>query len=230
MCGRPMFVKFALRTAAVLLVVGTHATSAADGPLPFVDELRVGASTPANGDFQVLFSPVPAIGLPYDRNLTWLFTPRPMAGMSVSLNGKTSIAYGGLTWTLPIYGRFFAEVSVGGLVHNQNLNQTYGDRPSPLSTRILFRESIAIGYRIDDYWRVVAFADHGSNGDLGYRNASLNHYGVMIGRKLSPTPDKPSQVDSDLAGFSWSGPYAGFGVALARGNYNLLSPTPTDVT
>jgi lipid A 3-O-deacylase len=95
----------------------------------------------------------------------WLFSPRPLVGASISLQGKTNEVYGGLAWHLPIFGPLFAEVSLGGMVHDQTLYQIYPDRQT-LMTRFLFRESIAIGYEINETWRVVAFADHGSNGNL----------------------------------------------------------------
>ncbi len=225
-----MLVKFAIRTLVLIFIVSTQDAFAADGQFPQLDEIRLGASTTPNAELQILFSPIPAVARPYNPNVAWLFTPRPLIGASISLQGKTSDVYAGLVWSLPIYDRFFAEFSLGGLIHNQNLDQYYSDRPSPLSTRVLFRESIAIGYQINDYWRIVAFADHGSNGDLGYRNESLNHYGVLLGKKFTPSGDKSIKTDPDLFAFSWAGPYAGFGVGLAHSKYDLLSPKPSDLT
>ncbi len=203
---------------------------AADGYVPRLDEARIGATTPANAELQALFAPLPAIARPYNPALAWIFTPRPLIGASISLQGKTSEVYGGLAWTMPITGRFFTEFTAGGLVHDQNLNQSYDDRPSPLSTRFLFRESIALGYEINPQWQVLAFAAHGSNGKLGYRNESVNRYGVLLARKFGPPTDRFEKPDGTLATFVWSGPYFGFSVGVARGNYDLLSPTPTDVT
>ena len=227
---RRMLVKLGIRTIVLMFTVSTQYAFAADGLLPQINEVRIGASATPNAELQILFSPIPTIARPYNPNLAWLFTPRPLIGASISLQGKTSDAYAGLVWSLPIYDRFFAEFSLGGLIHNQNLDQYYSDRPSPLSTRVLFRESIAIGYQINDYWRIVAFADHGSNGNLGYRNESLNHYGVLLGKKFTPSGDKSIKADPDLFAFNWAGPYTGFAVALARSKYDLLSPQPSDLT
>ena len=169
----------------------------------------------------LLLPPITQIGRRY-------FTPRPLIGASISLPGKTSQAYAGLAWTLPISGPFFVELSAGGLVHDQNLNQVYNDRPYPLSSRFLLRESIAIGYELNANWRIMAFADHGSNGNLGYRNIGLNHFGVLLGNKFGPSTRKPLIADfaPSLSTFSWAGPYVGFGVAFARSGSHFKSPTP----
>ncbi|MGB2598215.1 MAG: acyloxyacyl hydrolase, partial [Pseudolabrys sp.] len=101
-------------------------------------------------------------------------------------------------------------------------------RPSPLTSRFLFRESIAIGYELNANWRIMAFADHGSVGNLSYRNIGLNRFGVLLGNKFGPSTRKPLIADSapSLSTFSWAGPYVGFGVALARSGFHFKSPTP----
>jgi lipid A 3-O-deacylase len=231
--GIRMLVRSTFKIIFFLLFAHTQAALAADGfapILPILDEVRIGATTPGNVELQTLFAPLHPVSRPYDPNLAWLFSPRPLIGASINLQGKTSEVYAGLAWTLPVYGPFFVEASFGGLVHDQKLNQTYGDRPSPISTRFLFRESIALGYNINEYWRILVFAAHGSNGNLGYRNESMNRYGVLLGKKIIPTDRNPLTLDSKISNFSWHGLFGGFGVGLARGNYNLLSPMPTDLT
>jgi hypothetical protein len=188
-----------VQTAVILLLLCIQA--AADSTFPHLDEARLGAATPGNAEVQALFSPLHPVSKIYDPNFAWLFSPRPIIGASINLQGKTSEAYAGLAWTLPVYGRFFVELQAGGLVHDQNLNQTYSDRPSPLSTRFLFRESIALGYDINEYWRILAFADHGSNGKLGYRNESMNRYGVLLGKKFVPSDRRLIAVDSMITSF-----------------------------
>lgn len=231
-----MFAKLVIRTLIIAPILFTHSVLAADGTFPWLDEVRVGVTSSASnalsasGELQVLFSPLRPVAKPYDPNLTWLFSPRPLIGASISLEGRTSQAYAGLVWNLPISGPYFVEVSAGGLVHDQNLNQTYNDRPSPLTTRFLFRESIAIGYEINPNWRVLAFADHGSDGNLGYRNEGVNHFGLLLGKKFEPSTNKHIIADSPISTFSWAGPYAGFGVGLARSNFVLKSPMLADAS
>jgi len=227
-------VKFVIRTIIIPATLFSQCVFAADAGFPWLDELRAGGSAnteyrnSANAEVQALFAPLPAIAKPYDSNWAWLLSPRPLIGASISLQGKTSQVYAGLAWTLPIYGPFFVELSAGGLVHDQNLNQVYNDRPSPLTSRILFRESIAIGYEFNENWRILAFADHGSDGNLSYRNISLNHFGALLGYKFGPPTRKPLIADSapSLSTFSWAGPYIGFGVALAHSGFNFKSPAP----
>ena len=225
-----MFVRFLIRFIAIASTLFTQSVFAADNSFPWLDEMRVGVTSSASkgasasGELQALFSPLSLIGHPYDPNWTWFFSPRPLIGASISLEGKTSQAYAGLAWDLPISGPYFVELSAGGLVHDQTLNQTYSDRPAPLTTRFLFREAIAIGYDINANWRILVFADHGSDGNLGYRNVGLNRFGLLLGNKFGPSTNKPIKADSLISTFSWAGPYAGFGVGLARGKFSITSP------
>ena len=224
--------KFVIRTLIIPATLFSQCAFAADAGFPWLDELRAGATASTGGrlstnaEVQALLAPLPAIAT-YNSNWAWLLSPRPLIGASISLQGKTSQAYAGLAWTLPISGPFFVELSAGGLVHDQNLNQVYNDRPYPLSSRFLFRESIAIGYELNANWRIMAFADHGSNGNLGYRNIGLNHFGVLLGNKFGPSTRKPlADSAPSLSTFSWAGPYVGFGVAFARSGFHFKSPTP----
>ena len=225
-----VFAKFVIRTLAIASTVLTEPVFAADNSLTWLDELRVGVTSSASkgasasGELQALFSPLSPIGHPYDPNWAWFFSPRPLIGASISLEGKTSQAYAGLAWDLPISGPYFVELSAGGLVHDQTLDQNYSDRPSPLTTRFLFREAIAIGYDINANWRILLFADHGSDGNLGYRNEGVNRFGFLLGRKFGPSTNKPTKADTSTSTFSWAGPYVGFGVGLARGKFNITSP------
>ena len=225
-----VFAKFVILTLAIASTLFTQPVFAADNSFTWLDEVRVGVTSSdskgasASGELQALFSPLSPIGHPYDPNWAWFFSPRPLIGASVSLEGKTSQAYAGLAWDLPISGPYFVELSAGGLVHDQNLNQNYSDRPSPLTTRFLFREAIAIGYNINANWRILLFADHGSDGNLGYRNEGVNRFGFLLGHKFGPSTNKPTKADTSISTFSWAGPYAGFGVGLARGKFNITSP------
>jgi opacity protein-like surface antigen len=202
----------------------------APGPLgaaeivPWVDELRLGGavSLDASGQssgyarLEALLSPFPPVAT-YDPNFAWLFSPRPLIGAAISLQGKTNHFYAGLAWSVPLVGPLFAELTFGGLVHDQNVLEIYPDRPR-LMTRFLFRESIAIGYEINPQWRVMVFADHGSNGNLGYGNRSINQVGVMLGGRLGPAADNRAPLRApDVSLFSWAGPYAGINGGIAFG-------------
>jgi outer membrane immunogenic protein len=197
-----------------------------------VDELRLGGAaatdaTPISGNVQIeaLFSPLPPVTT-YDPNFSWFFSPRPLVGASISLQGKTNQVFAGLAWNLPLSGPYFAEVSFGGLVHDQKLFEAYPDRP-PLATRFLFRESIAVGYEINPFWRIIAFADHGSNGRLGYGNKSVNHVGLMLGAKLGEAAQKNAALSPPpVSEFSWAGVYAGISGGVAFSNMNAVINPP----
>lgn len=216
-------------TIFFLLVLAGNAFAGVND-IPRVSEVRLGFSSPGNVEAQALFSPLRPVDKIYDTNLAWLFSPRPLLGVSISMTGKTSIAYAGLAWTRTIYGPLFFEVSAGGIVHDQTLDQIYTDRPSPLSTRVMFRETFSLGYAIDENWQVVTFYDHSSNGNLGYRNRAIDRYGVLVGRKIGATHEKSVGRNPGISSFSWDGFYAGFSVGATLSHYNLLSPVIASTT
>jgi len=239
-CGA--WVKRALGVAvagtALLHAWGVQAQTAG---FPWIDEVRIGGATsvPIGGgatgmplspsvELQALFAPLPNPIEPYDPNLSWVFLPRPLIGASISAEGRTDTAYAALAWDAPIVGPYFAEFTAGGLIHDQRLNVVFSDRPSPLTTRFLFRESIAVGRQIGPDWRVLAFLAHASNGDLAGGNVGINQVGVLLGHTFGPGGPPPQapppRKEFSPAGFSWTGPYLGFGVGLATGNIDFVTP------
>jgi hypothetical protein len=158
------FVRVVFAASVILNSWGAFAQSLAPG----LDELRIGGGVSSsdrltgNIQFNALSSPLRS-EMPYDPDLWWLFSPRALVGALLSVSGSgTNQAVAGLVWGLPLYGPFFAEGSVGGSVHDQKLFQIYSDRPE-LTTRFLFRQSIAVGLEINPVWRITAFLDHESN-------------------------------------------------------------------
>ncbi len=231
----------AVACPALLYALGAHAQSVG---FPWLDEVRIGGATtvPIGGgatgkplspsiELEALFSPLPNTIEPYEPYLSWLFSPRPMIGASISAEGKTDTAYAALAWDAPIVGPYFAEFTAGGLIHDQDLNVVYSDRPSPLTTRLLFRESIAVGRQIGADWRILAFWAHASNGDLASGNVGINQVGVLLGHTFGPNgpprPQAPPSRDFSPASFSWAGPYLGFGVGLATGHIAFVTPPGT---
>lgn len=208
-----------------LAVLLAQSSFAADSAATFLDEVRIGGTHSGSVQLEALLPASPPLPT-YNRNLSWLLTPRPLVGVSISATGKTNQAYAGVAWTVPILGPLFAEASVGGMIHDQALDKTYTDRSGPLTSRLLFRESIAVGYAIDPTWRVLVFANHSSNGNLGYRNLGINQFGVLVGAKLGET-ERPAMEPAPLPRLDWAGPYVGFGIGLAFGEFNFTTPTPT---
>ncbi len=113
-----------------------------------------------------------------------LWAPRPHVGVHVNTVGDTSQAYAGLTWTLrsdsfPIW----AAASLGGTIHTGETGR--GDRDEKeLGSRALFRESLEIGYDINQRLNVSLIVDHASNASLADENEGLNNVGVRFGYRF----------------------------------------------
>jgi hypothetical protein len=94
----PSFVKVVIVASAIL---SAPRLLAAQELSPRLDELRLGGAAsisdrPVSGvvQFEALFSPLPS-ETAYDPNFSWLLSPRPLVGASISLQGKTNQAYAG---------------------------------------------------------------------------------------------------------------------------------------
>jgi opacity protein-like surface antigen len=218
-----------LAVVGLALLSAQPSAFAAEAPVAWLDEVRAGGASlidyGKNGyvQFEALFSPLPSAAA-YDPNWAWLLSPRPLVGAKVSLQGKTNEVFAGIAWNLPVASPFIVEMSVGALVHDQTLFQDYSDRPI-LTNRFLFRESIAIGYEINRDWRILAFADHASNGNLGQRNLSVNRIGIMLGAKLGRSTNSPP-TPFPISMFSWAGPIAGLSAGLVLGEYEFVIHEP----
>jgi lipid A 3-O-deacylase len=126
----------------------------------------------------------------YDANFEVLFVspnfldviwaPRPHLGVNVNSDGDTSQAYLGLTWEWSFFGNWFAGFSLGGAIHDGKLETTQIDRKE-LGCRVLFRESVEAGYRLDGRHSVSGYLDHISNANLCDRNEGLENFGLRYG-------------------------------------------------
>ncbi|MCR6632079.1 MAG: acyloxyacyl hydrolase [Magnetospirillum sp.] len=115
--------------------------------------------------------------------LNVLWSPRPHVGVSVNTQGDTSQLYGGLSWTVEPVQRLFLEISLGGSIHNGKLSYS-GDDRKELGSRVLFRESISLGYRIDAHNSISVTFDHESNANLASNNEGLNNLGIRWGYRF----------------------------------------------
>lgn len=121
----------------------------------------------------------------------WTFLiPRVHVGGSVNLGSRTSFAYAGLLWTIPVWDRVFIEGYVGPAVHNGSLTPT--PTQAGLGCPTLFHAGASIGYRLTQQWSVIATFEHLSNGRTAFGihcganqgpggNQGLNNYGLRIG-------------------------------------------------
>src|SRR5208282_4127466 len=223
-----MFVAF-IRQAAVAIAVLAAAQSAcvAADDQPWLDEFRIGDTVGQAYDefvhLEALFSPI-SPGPTYVPS--WLLSPRPFLGANISVQGKTDELFAGWTWSAPVPGPFLLEGSFGGTVHDQPLFVSYPDRPE-LTTRFLFRESMAVGYQIDPQWRVLVSAEHESNGNLGYLNHGVDRAGIELGRKFGNPVDEPPPAPAPSP-FRWGGLYFGASSGLVdavTANVAITEPT-----
>lgn len=112
-----------------------------------------------------------------------IWAPRPHLGISVNTQGDTSQIYAGLTWTYEPTLRIFVDFSFGGSVNNGKRDTLEMDRKS-LGSHVLFRESLSLGYRIDEHNSISVAFDHESNANLANRNEGLNNLGIRWGYRF----------------------------------------------
>jgi len=195
--------RFVGAVAAMLAAtLGTNAANAADlgrsAPLPqpvpvpvalqpsFISEARFGvfAHDPwspekgsANLHAEILFAkPFTPADL-----FTSYFIPRPHIGGSLNLDGKTSFAFAGFTWTVDITPRFFVEASFGGAIHDGDTGRIVEPGRNALGCSPLFRESASVGFRLTQNWNFMATIEHLSNAGLCSQNRGLTNIGARFG-------------------------------------------------
>jgi hypothetical protein len=122
------------------------------------------------------------IGKPYMRHdpLINFFIPRVHVGGSINTAGKTSYFYAGFTWNYDITPALFVEASFGGAIHDGNTSPIGIPGMNGLGCSPLFRESGAIGYRLNANWSVLVTIDHMSNAGLCEPNRGLTNVGGKI--------------------------------------------------
>ena len=140
---------------------------------------KEGDTIAINGE--LLTSPLP-VGFS-NRFLDFLLGPRLHLGGTVNVEGETSFAYAGLTWTLDVTNRFFVEGSFGGGVHNGNL-ESGPDDSLLLGCRALFRESASLGFRFSQNLSLMATVDHLSHAGLC---SDFNNGITTVGGRLGYT-------------------------------------------
>lgn len=152
-----------------------------------LSEVRVGALAHDEGPF----SRHEESGI--DGNLELLFvspdllapiwSPRPHFGLTGNSDGNTHEAYLGLTWEWSFWRGLFAGFSLGGAIHSGHLATADTDRKE-LGCRVLFRESISLGYRFNDRHSISIFQDHISNARLCDHNEGLENVGLRYGYRF----------------------------------------------
>ena len=183
--------------AAGLAALLALSPSAARAQVKLVDEVKAGvlAHDIAFFDHHVETGP--------DVNLEMLFTspgflevigsPRPHIGGDINTDGRTSDGYFGLTWGIALIQNLFGfgdgvygNGSLGGAVHDGSPLNGAEQPPGHklLGSRILFRESLELGYQMTPLVSVSALLDHISNANLAPRNAGITNAGARLGFKF----------------------------------------------
>jgi lipid A 3-O-deacylase len=150
-------------------------------------EIRVGAMVHDEGPF----SRNKESG--FDTNLELLFTspdflqaiwsPRPHIGGTYNSDGNTHQAYLGLTWEWDFFSHFFFNFSVGGVYHTGE-KVTSDPNKKSLGCSVLFRESLNLGYRINEAHSLMFHFDHISNAKMCSTNEGLETFGLRYGYRF----------------------------------------------
>ena len=115
--------------------------------------------------------------------IAWFFNPRTNIGGMINTGGGTSYGFAGLTWRIPIYGKFFFEGEFGGAVNNSPLHPEY--HRVDMGCRFTFRESGGFGYQFNEHFDVIASIEHVSHASFCTNiNPGLTQVGARIGYKF----------------------------------------------
>lgn len=132
-----------------------------------------------------------------NRYLRFLFSPHPMLGGSLNNENETHTAYLGFNWHHQFESRLFVAGSFGFAYHTGNIdraerscvlgdscllpgNRSHFDNGEVvLGSRILFRESLEIGYRVAQRHGISVYVAHMSNASLfDEDNDGMNFVGL----------------------------------------------------
>lgn len=110
-------------------------------------------------------------------------SPRPHFGVTLNSSGDTSQAYLGLSWEWDFWRNGFVGFSLGGAIHTGHLKSDAIVRKE-LGCRLLFRESVELGYRFKQKHAVSVYLDHLSNAGICDQNEGLENFGLRYGYRF----------------------------------------------
>jgi hypothetical protein len=110
-------------------------------------------------------------------------------GSNINLDGYTSVLYIGTVWEKVLKNRIFVELSLGGALHNGSLSKKTKNKNRKkigriFGSRLLFRESIDLGYIFKNEDKISLFMDHISNANIAPPNHGLTNLGVRYSINL----------------------------------------------
>lgn len=112
--------------------------------------------------------------------LSSVWIPRLHVGGTGNFEGKTSFAYAGVTWTVPLAQVYYISVDFGGAVNDGEPLGITGERVA-MGCHATFREAAAFGRSITDAISIAATIEHFSNANLCDRNSGITNFGLMLG-------------------------------------------------
>ncbi len=167
----------------------------------WISEIRIGASAHNYGpfagqveggvdaDFEILLDEITwfdhYIKTP-GKFWEWFLRPRPHFGLHYNSAGLTHQFWGGFAWTYLFNKRWFGEITFGLDVHTGKLTDPTENRRE-LGSRILFRESLAIGYMFGSgrNHNISIYIDHISHGGLfASENEGMDNIGARYGYRF----------------------------------------------
>lgn len=134
--------------------------------------------------------------------LKWALTPQPYINGTLNLGGGTPFGGAGLMWRQTFSDKFYADFSFGAVIHDGTTEfdvSTIGTTPEDITeslldyyksiefgSRVLFREQVSLGLRVNEDWAGEVFIEHLSNGTLigNGTNDAVNSLGVKASRRF----------------------------------------------
>ncbi|NIJ42439.1 lipid A 3-O-deacylase [Parvibaculum indicum] len=115
--------------------------------------------------------------------LDWAFSPRPLIGATINTNGGTSLGYAGLGWNFDLGSNFFIDGSFGGALHNGETRNT-STSSRAYGCKLLFHETLSLGYEIAPNHSLMATFEHMSNAGLCDKNDGMTDVGIRYGYRF----------------------------------------------
>ena len=112
-----------------------------------------------------------------------ILSPRPHLGFTLNTEGHTSQVYAGLSWEKNLGTRLFVGFSLGLSGHNGGTTYQKDGRKA-LGLRVLFRESLQLGYLLGDHHALSLMLDHISNANLADSNPGMETFGFRYGYRF----------------------------------------------
>jgi lipid A 3-O-deacylase len=159
---------------ALIIIIGASASSASEFKFGFVQ-------SPQRNERGL------NVNLEYIGNeLKGWRNPAPFIGLSKNVHGYTSSVYTGLVWKKVLNDLIYIEGSLGFAFHSGSLKRKKNSKVKGriFGSRLLFRESLAMGYLFKNNNNITLFIDHISNANLVPPNHGLTNLGVRYGFAL----------------------------------------------